>query len=253
MMKRQRLVVALLVGCGIIAAATITSLAAFVSPAHAAETVTLEEQTDAVAELFRLKQRDDETPKEYRWFMIGQHVSTNGKNAIGYPTYKLFKDQQTCETEMSAIKDDPPPILQGQALSCHPIKQKESTIDVFPMGRPNAILPPQGIPPAAHFVYVKALGAVLPDAMLGAWAIEQDEDGGMTRVQENEGDAVIARNHFSGIDSECEILSVEQTSQTIFVVTARCEISDNQIPPKITIDEFELKHGKLYITPLPQG
>jgi uncharacterized protein YecT (DUF1311 family) len=33
--KRQRLLVALLVGCGIIAAAAITSCAAFVSPAHA--------------------------------------------------------------------------------------------------------------------------------------------------------------------------------------------------------------------------
>jgi len=106
-MKRQRLVVALLVGCGIIAAAAITSLAAFVSPAHAAETVTLGQQTDAVAELFRLKQRDGEAPKEYHWFMIGQHVSSNGKNAIGYPTYKLFKDEQTCETELSVIKDDP--------------------------------------------------------------------------------------------------------------------------------------------------
>ena len=81
--QRQRLVVALLVGCGIIAAAAITSLAAFVSPAHAAETVTLEQQTDAVAELFRLKQRDGEIPKEYHFFMIGQHVSSNGKNAMG--------------------------------------------------------------------------------------------------------------------------------------------------------------------------
>ena len=56
---------------------------------------------------------------------MGQTVSPDGKDAIGYPTYKLFKDQQACETELSVIKNDPPPILQGRALSCHPIWKPE--------------------------------------------------------------------------------------------------------------------------------
>jgi hypothetical protein len=115
--------------------------------AHAAE-VTLEQQTDVVSEYLGLKFPE----AKGGWFMIGQTVSPDGKNAIGYPSYKIFKDQQGCETELSVIKDDPPPKLRGRSLSCHPIKQKESAIDVFPMGRPRALLPPEGIPPTAHFV-----------------------------------------------------------------------------------------------------
>jgi hypothetical protein len=138
-------------------ATLMTSAALALAPlsAHAAE-VTLEQQTDAVSELFRLRQGDGETPREYHWFLIGQHVSPDGKNAIGYPTYKLFKDEQACKTELSVIKDDPPPILQGRTLSCHPISANESAIDVFSVGRSRAVLPPEGIPPAAHFVYVAA-------------------------------------------------------------------------------------------------
>jgi hypothetical protein len=33
-------------------------------------------------------------------------------------------------------------------VSCH-----QSAIDVFPMGRPRALLPPEGIPPAPRFVF----------------------------------------------------------------------------------------------------
>jgi hypothetical protein len=94
----------------------VMALALAIAPLNAHAT-TVEEQTSAVGEYLGLKLPDAKDG----WFLIGQTVSPDGRDAIGYPTYKVFKDEQACKTELSVIKDDPPPILQGHALSCHPI------------------------------------------------------------------------------------------------------------------------------------
>jgi hypothetical protein len=86
---------------------------------NAAHATTLDQQTSAAGTYLGLKYPEAKDG----WFMIGQTVSPDGKDAVGYPTYKIFKDEQACKTELSVIKDDPPPILKGRALSCHPVSK----------------------------------------------------------------------------------------------------------------------------------
>jgi hypothetical protein len=55
------------------------------------------------------------------WFLIAQLMAADGVHVKGPPYVKLFKNQQSCEAELSVIKDDPPLILKGYVLSCHKI------------------------------------------------------------------------------------------------------------------------------------
>jgi hypothetical protein len=82
-----------------------------------AHATTLEQQTSAASEYLGLKYPE----AKGGWFLIGQTVSPDGKDAVGFPAYKLFKDEQDCKTELLVIKDDPPPTLKGRVLSCHPL------------------------------------------------------------------------------------------------------------------------------------
>jgi len=94
------------------------------------------------------------------WFLIAQLLAADGVHVDGPPYVKLFKDEESCKTELSVIKDDPPPILAGRVLSCHPVMDHAiSTPEVFPMGRPRVLLPPEGIPPPARFVFVASAEA----------------------------------------------------------------------------------------------
>jgi hypothetical protein len=68
-----------------------------------------------------------------------------------------------------------------------PEKKHQNTIDVFPMGRPNALLPPTGIPPAAHFVYVAGEQSRFYDSRGNSVGTATRDSQGTTTFRDNRG------------------------------------------------------------------
>jgi hypothetical protein len=75
--------------------------------------ITLSLATSASAETAREKFERDIRDPSMTAYMLALSEGTA-------PFIKFFKDQEACETELSVIGDDPPPILKGRTLSCHP-------------------------------------------------------------------------------------------------------------------------------------
>jgi hypothetical protein len=84
--------------------------------------------------------------------------------------------------------------------------------------------------------------------MLGDWGIGDEE--GLIRAKEGEGDFHVDKNWYSGVDDECKILKVQKQAENLYTVQASCNWVDSNLPPKIFINEFELKGDKLLITPV---
>ena len=77
-------------------------------------------------------------------------------------------------------------------LTCHPIGEHEvscheTAIDVFPMGRPRALLPPEGIPPAPHFVFAESQQIRVYDAHGRSIGTATTDSQGTTTFRDSRG------------------------------------------------------------------
>lgn len=93
-----------------------------------------------------------------------------------------------------------------------------------------------------------AFAVEMPEAMRGDWAPKTGDDEALYRVEQ--GDFVIDKDKYYGVDTECTVLNVEKQAENLYTVQAKCVVIDQDPQPYTETNEFELLNkDKLLVTP----